>query len=216
MKLYLSSYRLGDQPSVLPDLVGDSGRRAALVFNALDHYSERLANFDREATDLAGFGFDSEELDLRRFFSAPDRLRAVLASFDLLWVVGGNAFILARAMMQSRFADAARDLVDEDRLVYAGYSAGACVLAPDLEGVRLMDKPELIPPEYPPTAEPAALGWIPWRIVPHWRSDHPESESAERAVAFLDAHDLPYKTLQDGQALICDGSGFRVVPHDWH
>lgn len=212
MKLYLSSYRLGAQPSVLRDLVGGSGGRAALVFNALDHYSERLRDFDREASDLARVGFDSEELDLRRYFSAQDQLRTVLAKFDLLWVVGGNVFILARAMMQSRFSNAARELVEEGRLVYAGYSAGACVVAPDLEGVRLMDEPELIPPEYPPTAEPEALGWIPWRIVPHWRSDHPESESAERAVAFPDAHDLPYKTLQDGQALTCDGSRFRLVP----
>ncbi len=212
MKLYLSSYRLGAQPSALRDLVGGSGGRAALVFNALDQYPERLRDFDREATDLASVGFDSGELDLRRYFAAQDQLRSVLTTFDLLWVVGGNTFILARAMMQSRFSEAARELVEEGRLVYAGYSAGACVLAPDLEGVRLVDEPEVIPPGYPPTAEPSALGWIPWRILPHWRSDHPESESVERAAAFLDAHDLPYKTLQDGQALTCDGSRYRLVP----
>lgn len=212
MKLYLSSFRLGARPSVLRDLVGDSGDRAALVFNALDHYPERLRNFEREAADLASLGFESVELDLRRYFSKQGELRSILTTFNLLWVVGGNAFILARAMMQSGFSEAARDLVEEGRLVYAGYSAGACVLAPDLEGVRLMDEPDVVPTDYPPTAEPAALGWVPWRIVPHWRSDHPESASAERAVAFLDARDLPYKALQDGQALTSDGSGFRLVP----
>lgn len=212
MRLYLSSYRLGDQPSLLRDLVGDSGRRAGLVFNALDHFPQRLRDFDREAASLADLGFELEELDLRRFFSARDELRATLETLDLLWVVGGNTFILARSMMQSRFHDASAELVQAGRLVYAGYSAGACVVGPDLEGVHLMDDPDLIPPDYPATAEARGLGWIPWRIVPHWRSGHPESQAADQAVGFLDAQGQSYKALKDGQVLVCEGGDFRVVP----
>ena len=211
MKLYLSSYGLGSQPSVLRDLVG-SGSRAGLVFNSLDNYPERLRNFDREATALADLDFASVEVDLRRYFDAPGQLQKVLERLDLLWVVGGNSFVLARAMTLSGFSAAARDLVQGGTLVYAGYSAGACVAGPDLEGVRLMDEPEVIPDGYPPDAEPTTLGWIPWRIVPHWRSDHPESESAEPAVAFLENAELPYKALRDGEVLVSDVAGFRIVP----
>ena len=123
--------------------------------------------------DLKQRGFDCEELDLRLYFGDFDGLCDRLTRYDLLWVVGGNAFVLAKAMTVSRFAGAVEGLIADERLVYAGYSAGTCATAPDLEGIQLMDDPALLPDGYPASVTATTLAWVPWRIVPHWQSDHP-------------------------------------------
>jgi len=131
--------------------------------------------------------------------------------YDLVWVVGGNSFVLARAMTQSRFGQAASKPLDDGRLVYAGYSAGICVTAPDLEGIRLMDEPDALPDAYPKGVQATTLGWVPWRIVPHWRSQHPEAPLAELAVEELLHSGLPFRTLRDGQAIVVEGDESRLV-----
>jgi dipeptidase E len=178
-----------------------------MVFNACDPFEDRLRVYEREAEDLRGLDLAPEELDLRRYFDQPESLRSRLAALDVVWVVGGNAFVLARAMTATRFALAARELVGSGTLVYAGYSAGACVAGPDLEGIALMDEPDALPSGYQASMPPTTLGWVPWRIVPHWRSDHPEAPGAERAAEHLKARGLAYRALRDGEVIVVDGEG---------
>ena len=148
VKLYLSSFRLGRNRGALRDLVGRAGR-AALVFNACGVYGDsRLRTLERETRDIASLGFECEELDLRSYFEDFEGLRNRLYTYDLIWVVGGNTFVPARAMNQSRFGQALSKPLDDERLVYAGYSAGICVAAPDLEGIHLMDGPDTLPDGY--------------------------------------------------------------------
>jgi dipeptidase E len=211
VKLYLSSFRLGSDRGALRDLVGRAGR-AALVFNACDVFGDgRLRNLERETEDIASLGFECEELDLRSYFEDFEGLRNRLSTYDLIWVVGGNSFVLARAMTLSRFVQAVSKPLDDGRLVYAGYSAGICVTTPDLEGIHLMDEPDARPDGYPMDVEATTFGWVPWRIVPHWRSQHPEAPLAELAVEHLLYNGLPFRTLRDGQAIVVEGDDSRLV-----
>jgi dipeptidase E len=202
MRLYLSSYGLGDNAAALRDLAG-SKARTAVIFNARDAYrGERLKYVEQEFAALRALGFSCEELDLRSYFGDEDGLRARLASCDLVFAVGGNTFVLARAMTEAGFRAAIREQLVENRIVYGGYSAGACVVGPDLDGCHLIDEPDAVADGYSPDVRPEALGWVPWRIVPHWRSEHEESQLAELAVAHLLEAGLPFQTLRDGQAFI--------------
>jgi dipeptidase E len=211
VKLYLSSFRLGRDRRALRDLVGRAGR-AALVFNACDVYGDnRLRNLERETEDISGLGFACEELDLRSYFGDFEGLRTRLDTYDLIWVVGGNSFVPARAMTQSRLGQAVSKALDDGRLVYAGYSAGICVATPDLEGISLMDEPDALPDGYPKDVQATTLGWVPWRIVPHWRSQHPEAPLAELAVEHLLQNGQPFRTLRDGQAIVVEGDAARLV-----
>lgn len=204
MKLYLSSYRLAVHTSLLSGLASSGRRRAGIVFNACDVWGEqRLHNWRREADDLAGLGFRPEELDLRTYFGREQDLGDRLAELDLVWAVGGNSFVLARAMEASGFRRLAVPLIRSGQLAYAGYSAGSCVATPDLQGIELMDDPSLIPDGYP-EVDPVCLGLVPFRIVPHWLSDHPEAPTAELAAARLAELGLPFRTLPDGEAITID------------
>jgi dipeptidase E len=202
MRLYLSSYGLGENPSALSDLAGKAPR-TAVIFNARDAYrGERLKHQAQEFGALSSLGFSCEELDLRSYFGDSDALRTRLADYDLVFAVGGNTFVLARAMTEAGFGAAIREQLNENRIVYGGYSAGACVVGPDLDGCHLIDEPDAVADGYSADVRPHALGWVPWRIVPHWRSEHEESPLAELAVAHLLEAGLPFQTLRDGQAFI--------------
>jgi dipeptidase E len=206
MRLYLSSYRVGDSAGSLLALLGN-GKRAAVIENALDHLSPaERGRLRRDCHDphaeLRALGLVTEALDLREHFGSPKTLARRLEHLDLVWVTGGNAFVLRRAMQQSGFDALLIDLLDRDALVYGGFSAGAVVAGPSLGGIELMDDPGTAPPGYP--AEPVweGLGLIDYTIVPHFRSPHPESVAAERVTRQLSARGLRYRALRDGEVIV--------------
>src|SRR6202020_120476 len=141
MRLYLSSYRLGDHPEHLIALTGGSQGRAAVIANAMDDMplDVRRASVERELADLAGLGFTPAELDLRDYFDDEQGLRGELDGVSLAWLRGGNTFMLRYALHRSGGDDVFPDLIRRDTLVYGGYSAGCCVLSPSLRGLELVD-----------------------------------------------------------------------------
>jgi dipeptidase E len=204
MRLLLSSWFLtpDNRPSALPATLTNGTARAGIVLNALDQLGgSRNRDYARERHTLETFGYSCEELDLRDYFSAPDELAKRLADLHLVWAMGGNAFVLARAVTQARLGEALRAQLDRPDFTYGGYSAGACVAGPDLRGIDLIDDPNVVPERYPTETAPECLGLVPFRIVPHWRSDHPETEGAERAATHLAQHGLAHRCLRDGDVL---------------
>ena len=43
---------------------------------------------------------------------------------------------------------------------------------------------------------------MPYAIVPHYRSQHPQTEAAERLVARYRTEGVAYRALRDGQAIV--------------
>ncbi len=204
MKLYLSSYQLGNEPDKLVRLVGEN-KRAAVICNALDWSEEgpRKERVERELNAMEGLGLQPEEFDLRNYFHRPEDIESALSDFGLLWIRGGNAFILRKAMALSGFDGCIRGLLEKG-IVYAGYSAAACVAGPTLHGVELCDDASLVPENYSAETMWDGLELIDVAIAPHYKSDHPESPMIDGVVAYFKQHDIPYKTLHDGEVIIIE------------
>jgi len=203
MHLYLSSYLVGDQGDNLADLA--RGKTALLVSNALDfsNDSARLkSGREREITRLAELGIPSEPLDLRDYFASQHALSDKHTEAGMLWVVGGNTFLLRKAMHLSGLDQLIHDKVDDDHFLYGGYSAGVCVLSASLRGIHLADMPEAQSVGYEHPAIWEGLGIIDYYIVPHYRCNHFESESMEAVVDFYRDHNLSYQTISDGEVII--------------
>jgi len=94
------------------------------------------------------------------------------------------------------------DMLDNDEIVYGGFSAGAVVATPSLEGIHLMDDPDEAPAGYDRETIWDGLGLIDHAVVPHYRSPHPESAAAERAVRHLCGRGLRYRALRDGEVIV--------------
>ena len=214
MRLYLSSFRMGDHPEHLAALVGGDSRRRVVIANAMDDEppEARRAGVERELAALAGLGLDAAELDLRDYFGQQQRLRDELAQTGLAWLRGGNVFMLRYALYRSGADGMFRDLLAADSLVYAGYSAGPCVLSRSLRGLELVDDADAVPRIYgsPPVWD--GLGLLDTAFVPHYRSaGHPETTAIDLVVDRYRADGVAYRTLHDGQALIVNGPGTFVV-----
>jgi len=127
VKLFLSSYHLGNHGGELVRLAGP-GASALVVNNALDFLPEDARSHIRDGiVELETLGVQARELDLRHYVGHADALYRELSGSHLVWVRGGNSFILRRAMLASGFDAAARPLIESEWLVYGGYSAGAVV-----------------------------------------------------------------------------------------
>ena len=214
MRLYLSSFRMGDHPEHLVALAGGDGRRGVIIANAMDDapLDVRRASVELELAALTDLGLGAAELDLRGYFSDPQRLRQDLAGVSMAWLRGGNTFMLRYALYRSGAGTVFRELLAANALVYAGYSAGACVLSPSLRGLELVDDADAVPRTYgsPPLWDGLAL--LGEAFVPHYRSPgHPETAAIERVVTRYRAEGIAYRTLHDGQALLVDGPETRIV-----
>jgi dipeptidase E len=198
MRLFLCSSRL---TTVAPELVALAGRsaRVAITANALDNLPDfpRGAWMEEERGSLARVGFRCSELDLREYYGKPEALRAALADVNLVWATGGNSFVLRDALRRSRLDALLLERLEDDSVAYGGYSAGACICGPSLRGIELVDDMRSV-------SEPLwdGLGLLESSLVPHYGSDHAESEDVERVVDYFRAHEMPFRVLRDGQALV--------------
>jgi dipeptidase E len=215
MRLYLSSLMIGDHVDRLLAMTGPSAA-TAIVSNAIDHISEAdRREYARTSFDAIAyferFGFRAEHLDLRSFFADPSTLHEALVRFGLVWVLGGNTFVLRRAMQASGFDPAIARWLGEEKHVYGGWSAGAVVVGPDLAAMDLMDDPDVSGIGHPASASvTTGMGLIDFRIVPHVASDHPESRAAGIACEELVRRGLEYRPLRDGDVIIRDEAGVSL------
>jgi len=213
MKLYLSSYRLGDYGEKLKELVNKPNAKVAVSVNALD-WSDDLprvkAKLTRELQDMKSLGFNPEVLDLRNYFGKNNLLEK-MKQYDAIWVSGGNTFILAKAYKQSGFDKVLDELVKTDKLVYAGYSAAFCVLAPSLKGVEIVDDKYAQADGYMPGEVWEGFGLIDFYPIVHFRSNHPESDDVEKEYDYVVRNNIQHKTFKDGDVYFVNGSQGLVL-----
>jgi len=213
MRLYLSSFRNGDHTERLLGL-RRTEQPVAVVVNAVDVVD---AEMRREAVAgeferLGGLGLTCQEVDLRDHVGDPAGLEARLREHEVVWVRGGNVFGLRYAMHLSGADEVLPRLLAEDAIVYAGYSAGPCSLAPSLRGLELCDDAGVVRELY--DAEPIweGLGVIDEAFVPHLDSPgHPETELLKPVAEQYAREGIPHLRLHDGDAYVVDGEHRELV-----
>ncbi len=204
MKFYLSSYKLGNEVEKLAEMASNN-KKMAYIPNALDAWNEigKRKRYERkDMAQLGKIGFKVERLDLRDYFDKKKALKKKLGGFGAVWVSGGNTFVLRQAMNLSGFDEILKSLKRTDML-YGGYSAGICVLSPSLRGIELVDNPKAMPYKKSRLIW-NGLGIIDYSIVPHYKSDHPESKAMEKVVAYFKRNKVRFKALKDGEVIIID------------
>ena len=205
MKLYLSSMRLGEEKQTLREMTGPNAR-VALIANGLDiipDEARRQEVIQRGVDDLLEIGLEPIVIDLREFFGSGKSVNGIIAPFNVMFVTGGNAFVLRRALKQSGLDVFLWDHLDRKDLVYAGYSAGICVAGPTLKNLELVDDPNVIPAGYDDAEVPwEGLGLIEYSLIPHYKSDHFESDAINRVIERCIEDKMLFKALKDGEVVI--------------
>ncbi len=212
MRLYLSSFRNGNQPAELLRMLAGK-KRTALIANSLDNdeLEERSRKVADEIERLESIGLEVEEVDLRGYFDRAGDLQQKLVQYDLIWARGGNVFTLRRAFKQSGADEIIRQMLIEDQIVYGGYSAGIDMLVPSLRGAELVDDAYAVPEGYEEEVVWDSLGLLPYAVAPHYKSDHPESADIDTSIEYMIDNHIPFIALRDGEAIVVDGDVQRIV-----
>lgn len=202
MKLYLSSYHLGNKAEEFAKMFG-ANKKVAVIANAMDIVDPEMRREKTQGNleEMATLGLLPSELDLRDYFGQSEKLGNKLDEYGGVWVRGGNTFVLRRAMKYSGMDEYLREKIKSE-FVYGGYSAGICVLVPDMRGLDIVDDPKNVPIGYEPETIWEGVGLVDKMIVPHYKSDHPESYMVDKSVEWLESNKIPYETLRDGEVII--------------
>ena len=205
MKLYLSSYRLGNKSQEFVDSFGEN-KKVAVIANSMDFLPDKEArdqSVQREIADLKQLGLNPEEVDLRKYFGKPEELAQKLKEYGGLWVRGGNVFVLRRAYKESGMDEWLKNQRENNQLVYGGYSAGVCVLSPELKGLELVDDSKIVPDGYRDEIEWTGVGLVDWAFAPHFMSPgHPETEAVSGLVDYFRRNEIKYRAISDGEVII--------------
>lgn len=183
-------------------------RKIAYIPNAGDYtqidWEKRGRWNEQDIQSLREIGLEVEYLDLKDYFEKTEALREKIDQLGGVFFRGGNTFILRQAMKLSGFDHIFEELKNRDDFVYAGYSAGICVLAPDFRALQIVDEPNQHP--YPEQEETIweGLGYLDYIILPHYKSDHPESADIDKEVEFAQKNKIPFRTLKDGEVIILE------------
>lgn len=203
MKLYLSSFHLGNKSSELVRFFSQN-KEVAVIINALDVLSkkERSCKVQEELSDLSKLGLIPSEVDLRKYFGDKKKLYGVLKKYQGVWIRGGNVFVLRKAFYYSGFDEYIIEKSKNKQFVYAGFSAGICILSPTLKGYEIVDNHNVVPRGYKKKVIWKGLNIVSYAFAPHFKSNHPESVLVDAEIKYIKKHNIPYKTLSDGEVII--------------
>lgn len=205
MRLYLSSYRIPNLQALL-ELAGGQPEEhsVAIIPNAKDYYAERARSFKLKETStyLSQRNLNNQVVDLRDYTNG-EMLYTELSKYTMLWVTGGNTFCLRDAIQSSGFDTALLQLVNEG-IVYAGESAGACIVGNSLRGLESADEPE-----FTKNILWEGLGLIDNFILPH--ADNKAFEHEIEYARKIHQNEATVIELNDSQALIVNGPDQHII-----
>ena len=204
MKLYLSSYGLGNDVSYLKKWIKENSNKLLFINNAQDNdegevdFKEKL---DNKIKLLENIGFKVTLLDLRDYFNNNQKLMKDIKDYKSFFIRGGNTFILRKAFELSLFD---KYLINNKKsdILYIGESAGCCVLASTLKGVDIEDEPINIYNN--DKVHYNGVGLIDFSPVPHYKSDYVDKKIIDDTIEYLEENNIEYKTIKDGEVIKID------------
>ena len=205
MRLFLASQDFGNFGDKLSEMVGDN-RRALVIFNARDH-KDGDRGIEKQKQIFADAGLEFNELDLRNYFDRKDELQQFIDEFKpgLVVLLGGNTFLLRRALAQSGFDEILIDDIKADKYVYAGHSAGSMIVAPSLKGFERLDNEKIVVSGYNPEVIWSGLNITDIRVIPHVSSDKYREQIVKMRTELFDSKGWRYELLEDEDVFVIDG-----------
>lgn len=211
MKLYLSSYKVGNKAEELEKWIVEHNNKICLIPNSRDIYPEgerKTEGIQKDVKELEDLGFEVTVISLKDYFNNKEELYERLEKFSAFYVIGGNTFALRQAMYLSGFDKFLKSIENNPNYLYAGYSAGICVLAKDMHGLDVCDNPNINPYGIETIWE--GLGYFDYIFLPHYKSNHKETKLIDDSVEFCIKNNIKFKTLRDGDVILEDTSKGRA------
>lgn len=205
MKFYLSSFKFGDKKAQIKQLAPTDS--IWIIPNALDFRIDNDENtvksIENKIMRLKEIGLNAENLDLKQYFGNQTLLKSRILEYGAVFVMGGNVFVLRQAMKLSGLDDILVDLHESHaNFLYSGYSAAGCVLAPSLKPYQVVGDATKTPYAELDEVIWEGLGLVDFAFMPHYKSNHPESDAIDRGIEYCVEHNIKYKAVSDGEVIV--------------
>lgn len=151
---------------------------------------------------LTEMGLIVDELEISRAIYLD--IAHKLENNDYIYVTGGNSFFLLQEINRTGAGKLIRNQINAGKL-FIGESAGAVLLAPNIEYSKDVDNP-LVAPQLQ-TYE--ALDIIDFYPVPHYQDEHMK-ESVEKVISRYGT-ELPLVPFTNSQAILVMGENKQIV-----
>lgn len=147
------------------------------------------------------------EFDLERAYTFDPKFdfRKFLSDFDFIFVSGGSVYVLNYWAMKTGVNKILKELIESEKVVYGGESAGAIFVFKDYKPYSILDHPEI-----PPEAIHDGLNLIDVAPLPHWGvKDY--QDSLEKIKKSLESRGYKVQPLTNDEALFVDGEIIEII-----
>jgi Peptidase E len=199
-KLFLSS-SFKDVASLLPDFTGDfTGKTITFIPTAsVVEKVSFFVNSGKKALEKMGLIVDVLEVST----ASSEEIAQKLRQNDFIYITGGNTFFLLQELRKS----GADKIISEQIAlgkIYIGESAGAMVVAPNIEFAKAMDSTK----KAPELTDFDGLGIVDFYPVPHY-TNAPFKKAVEKIIDSY-GESLALKPISNKQAILFENGEARI------
>ena len=200
-KIFLCSY-FAEVASILSESVSVPLRGKSVAFIPTASIHEAYTQYVEEArVAFDSLGIIVKELEITQ--CSKNEMEEVLTNCDCIYVSGGNTFFLLQELRKTGANRYITEQVEKGKL-YIGESAGAMILAPNIEYAKDMDDHLALTPGF---TDFGGLGIVSFYPVVHF--DSYPFEKAAREVVNKNSH-LPLKIITNQQAIVVVGNNIVI------
>lgn len=200
-KVFLCSY-FAEVASILSESVSVPLRGKTVAFIPTASIHEAYTQYVEEArVAFDSLGLIVKELEITQ--CSKNEMEEVLTNCDCIYVSGGNTFFLLQELRKTGANRYITEQVEKGKL-YIGESAGAMILAPNIEYAKDMDDHLALTPGF---TDFGGLGIVSFYPVVHF--DSFPFEKAAREVVNKNSH-LPLKIITNQQAIVVVGNNIVI------
>lgn len=203
MLLYLSSQKFGNNINLLKEWLKTHSNNILLIFNALDAKGKEKidCNIKEDTTLLEKIGFNVKVINLQDYFGKSEKLENEFIKYNSFCVMGGNVFVLRKAMEYSGFDEFLNKVSSNPNYLYIGYSAGSSILSKNLKILDTVDEPINFYNNNDKVSY-EGIGLIDYVIVPHYKSNYHKVNLINDIVNKCKNENIKFKAIKDGEVII--------------
>ena len=200
-KIFLCSY-FAEVAAILSESVSVPLRGKTVAFIPTASIHEAYTQYVEEArVAFDSLGIIVKELEITQ--CSKNEIEEVLTNCDCIYVSGGNTFFLLQELRRTGVDRYIIEQVEQGKL-YVGESAGAMILAPNIEYAKDMDDHLALTPGF---TDFGGLGIVSFYPVVHF--DSFPFEKAAREVVNKNNY-LPLKIITNQQAIVVVGNNIVI------
>ncbi|GAJ27125.1 alpha-aspartyl dipeptidase peptidase E [Liquorilactobacillus sucicola DSM 21376 = JCM 15457] len=202
-KIFLTSYFAGTTEIFTQFAAANSiTSKKVLYIPTASNVEEYTGYIDEGKETLEKLGFTIEEFDIAQ--GSKTAALSKIASAEILFIAGGNTFYLLQELKDKHLLLPIREKINSG-LPYIGESAGAIILAPDIEYNKIMDTPTAAPK----LTNYTALDVVDFYTLPHY-IEEPFTETVQTTFKTY-RNKLKLIPISNSEAIVVSDSNYSIV-----